>query len=181
MRFFGFALFVGLVLPLSLHAGVAVTPTTALPGERTTFTLTATADRPSPLIELRLLLPRGITEVSPRVIQGWQIDIVSEGTSVSEIAWSGGSIPPGYQESFGFEATVGSDVSSLSWIVIEKYKDGFLQTYDRSQDEIGTELAYAPVTNVETPPVASDWYGKAALLVASFALVISFASLLRHF
>src|SRR5690606_40660844 len=69
----------------------------------------------SPTTAVRVRVPEGVESVHPEVVPGWEIDLVTEdggaaGTeegddtaaaTVTEIAWTGGSLPDGYFQEFG--------------------------------------------------------------------------------
>lgn len=177
-RIFFLSIFV--LLPFFAAADVSVEPREATPGERREFTLTATASRQSPLIEIRLLLPEDALEVSPSVKQGWTVEIIHSDTGVAEIAWRDGSIPPGYRDSFAFEAAVKEGATQLKWTTIERYKDGIIVSWDSDPSTERPNVA-PKTTIIDTPIKTDEWYGKAALLVASLALLLGITSLLRHF
>lgn len=175
-----FGLLTLLTFPLFSFATPAVLPGIVTPGSRVEFTLAITADRPSPITEVRLFMPNAVAEVTPSVKQGWAVEIVAGGQNgLSEIAWRGGSIPPGYRDEFSFETSVAEDATEAKWIIIEGYKDGTMVSWD--SDPAAEKPNPAPTTDIAEAPQSSDWYGKAALLVAALALVLGMTSLLRHF
>lgn len=178
-RFFGLVMLAA--LPSVSFAAVAVAPAAVTPDQRTVFTISATADRAAPLTEIRLFVPVSVREVTPSVKQGWAVEIIpGSGTSLQEIAWRGGAVPPGYRDEFSFEATAAdAPDSSIKWIIIEGYQDGETVSWD--SDPAAQKPNPAPITDVSDAPKASDWYGKVALFVAALALLLGITSLLRHF
>jgi periplasmic copper chaperone A len=78
----------------------------------------------SPTIAIRVRIPEGIVAVKPMPKPGWKLDVVtgkypktynvghgvtlSEG--VTEISWSGGSLPEAFYDEFVFTATIAADL-----------------------------------------------------------------------
>src|SRR5207249_3731710 len=64
-----------------------------------TFSLGVPSEKDSNTVAVRLLIPQGLTYVTPNVKLGWKIDIKKQGTGenavVNEIDWTGGSVPVG--------------------------------------------------------------------------------------
>lgn len=167
-------------MPLFALAAPSLSPERANPGERTVFTLRVTAEREAPLIEVRVFVLRGVTEVTPSVKPGWNVEITPgiDG-SVTEIAWSGGSIPRGYRDTFEFEATVKDTATSLSWPMVEVYEDGTILTWDAAPGE--GNVRPAPETAIVIEETGDDWYAKGAFALAFLALLLAVGSILRHF
>src|SRR5579862_4566036 len=71
------------------------------------FTVSVPNERDNPVTAVKLIIPKGLTDVSPNATPGWDITIKSKGSGddavVSEIDWNNGSIPVGQREEFIFQ------------------------------------------------------------------------------
>lgn len=126
----GFLLSFGLLfvsaIPASAH--VIVTPKTVGVAAFQTFSVAVPAEKDTPTIGLRLLIPQGVKFVTPNVHPGWTIDVKKNGTGddaiVTEIDWTGGSIPPDQRDEFSFNAQVPAKETTLKWKAYQQYADG---------------------------------------------------------
>jgi uncharacterized protein YcnI len=128
------SLFLGLVLLLSaatVSAHAVVSPKEANVGEFKTFTLGVPSEKASTTVSVKLAIPEGLDFVTPNVKPGWKIDITKSGDKVSEISWTGGSIPSGQRDEFLFSAKVPSQETKLQWKVYQKYADGSEVAWDQ--------------------------------------------------
>jgi uncharacterized protein YcnI len=105
-----------------------------------TFTIGVPVERDIPTTQLRLVIPEGLNYVTPNVKQGWTIDIKKSGegetTRVTEITWSGGSIPAGQRDEFLFSAQVPAKETAIAWKAYQTYEDGEVVSWDSSEDDI---------------------------------------------
>jgi len=73
--------------------------------------------------------------VSPNVKPGWEINVKKEGdgedAKVTEIDWTGGSIPSGQRDDFLFSAQVPADTTTLQWKAYQTYADGTQVSWDQ--------------------------------------------------
>ena len=65
-----------------------------------TFDTSVPSEKDIPTVSLRLIIPSGLSYVTPTVKPGWKIDIKKEGDAAKEITWSGGVIPPDQRDDF---------------------------------------------------------------------------------
>ena len=96
------------------------------------FTVSVPNERDNPVVSVRLLIPKGLSDVSPNAIQGWTISIKSKGSGdadVSEIDWKG-LIPVGQREEFIFQAQVPPTPMTLAWKAYQTYSDGTVVSWD---------------------------------------------------
>lgn len=98
------------------------------------FTVSVPNERNNPVVAVKLLIPKGLTDVSPNAISGWDITIKSKGNGdsavVSEIDWDNGSIPVGQREEFIFQAQVPPTPTTLPWKAYQTYSDGTVVSWD---------------------------------------------------
>jgi len=98
------------------------------------FIVSVPNERDNPVVSVRLLIPKGLSDVSPNAIQGWTISIKSKGSGdgaiVKEIDWSNGSIPVGQREEFIFQAQVPPTPTMLPWKAYQRYSDGTIVSWD---------------------------------------------------
>ena len=93
-----------------------------------TFTMNVPNEKDDSTVALRLIIPQGVKEISPNVKPGWTISLKKDGTGddtkVTEIDWTGGSIPFGQRDEFSFSAQVPSKETTLQWDVYQVYQNG---------------------------------------------------------
>jgi uncharacterized protein YcnI len=151
--FLALLVFVSSISFVSAH--IVVKPNTVGVGAFQTFTVGVPVEKDIPTIGIRLLIPEGLKYVSPNVKPGWRINVVKEGegegTKVTEITWSGGTIPVGQRDDFVFSAQVPSIVTSLNWKAYQTYSDGSVVSWDQDPSTItpGEESNPYSVTIIE--------------------------------
>jgi uncharacterized protein YcnI len=104
-----------------------------------TFTVGVPVEKDIPTTGLRLVIPEGLQHVTPNVKQGWTIDVKSEGegeeAKVTEITWTGGSIPVGQRDEFFFSAKVPAEETTIAWKAYQTYEDGSVVSWDHEPSE----------------------------------------------
>lgn len=114
------------VTPAFAH--VSVKPAQVGVAQYNDFVVNVPNEESTPTIQLRLVIPEGLKNVTPNVKPGWNIQIkkVGKGESerVSEVIWSGGSIPVGQRDQFVFSAQTPATESVLVWKAYQTYGDG---------------------------------------------------------
>jgi uncharacterized protein YcnI len=145
-RIFLPAVGLALALPIAAMAHVVVGPPQAGVGRFQVFTVSVPVEKDQAATGVRVLVPSGLEAVLPTVKPGWNIEVKSghaEGASnghedasaVSEISWSGGSIPPGRRDEFSFSARVPAREGVLAWKAYQSYADGSVVSWDRDPKE----------------------------------------------
>jgi uncharacterized protein YcnI len=118
-----------------IFAHVVVKPNQVGVAQYQTFTVGVPNEKEVPVTGLRLVIPEGVKSVSPNVKSGWTIKIVKTGggedAHVTEIDWTGGSIPAGQRDDFLFSAQVPSNETTLTWKAYQTYKDGSVVSWDQ--------------------------------------------------
>lgn len=126
------------VSPASAHVGVK--PGEVGVGERTNFTVSVPTEEEDPTVQVRLLIPSGIQNVAPLVKPGWNVTLVKTGedeeAKVTEIIWSGGSIPAEQRDEFVFNAQAPADETELVWKAYQTYGDGDIVAWENSPEVI---------------------------------------------
>lgn len=178
------------------QAHVSVKPGQVGVGAFQTFSVSVPSEKPIATTNVRLELPEGLHNVSPTVKPGWTINLVKDGEDVTEIVWSGGSIPGEFRDEFTFSAQVPTVETTITWKAYQTYRDGSVVAWavgageeqpkkaDGTNDysssgpasttKVVNDLAVTPVNQ---QPVASQQAGKTttndALLVSMIAVVLS--------
>lgn len=112
-------------------AHVIVQPKQVGIGATETFTVSVPTEKDNPTVGLRLVLPAGLEEVTPIVKSSWKIDVKKDGDKVTEINWTGGSIPPDQADQFSFRAQAPANPTDLKWKAYQTYQDGSTVNWDQ--------------------------------------------------
>jgi uncharacterized protein YcnI len=159
-------------------AHVVVKPSQVGIGAFQTFSTGVPVEKPVPTIGLRLLIPAGLEYVTPNVKPGWKISIKKASTTVTEIEWTGGTIPAGQRDEFVFSARVPKMATSLAWKAYQTYADGTVVSWDQDPaSSTAEELKPYSITKVvdDLTPASSMKAGEHSK--SSFAVVLSIVSL----
>lgn len=169
----------------SVFAHVVVKPDQVGVAKSQIFSVEVPTEKDNPTIALRLVLPNGLQEVAPGVKPGWTIATKKDGDNVTEIDWTGGSVPAEQLDTFSFRAQVPAKATTLQWKAYQTYSDGSVVSWDQkpngSADATGDKGPYSEtkiVNDLATSPTNSNnqtttWVAYAALLVAAVALALS--------
>jgi uncharacterized protein YcnI len=181
----------------SVFAHVVVKPSEAGVGQYVTFSIGVPPEKGIPTTALRVVIPDGIESVRPNVKPGWKIEIKrngeAENAKVTEIVWSGGSIPADQRDEFVFSAKVPAQATSVIWKAYQTYGDGSIVSWDQapakdeekkdddsentgpySQTKIIDDLkaVQEPIKPVSTGAMSS-YMGYSALALSIVALIVS--------
>lgn len=89
---------------------------------------------------LRLVIPAGVEDILVNTAPGWQIDIKKEtatgGEKITEVSWTGGTIPPGQRGIVSLTAQAPSQATTLVWKAYQTYSDGETVAWDKSPEEV---------------------------------------------
>jgi uncharacterized protein YcnI len=113
-----------------------------------TFTVSVPNEKETPTTGVRLIIPQGLEHVSPNSKPGWNIEIKKIGVSmkgeilntgekapdpetVTELIWTGGSIPEGQRDEFLFSAKVPAGEGEIIWKAYQTYADGEIVAWDQ--------------------------------------------------
>ncbi len=125
--------------PYSL-AHVTVKPAQVGVASYQTYIAGVPNEKDVPTTSLRIVVPEGMTSVMPNVKPGWTISTktVKDGDTekVSEISWSGGSIPVGQRDEFSFSAKSPAEETSVQWKAYQTYSNGVVVAWDQSPEEL---------------------------------------------
>ena len=118
----------------SVFAHASVKPNQVGAAERINFTLAVPTEEEDPTVQVRLVLPEGLQSVSPLVKPGWNIQLKKTGegeeAKVTEIIWSGGSIPAEQRDEFVFSAQAPAEETTLVWKAYQTYGDGDIVAWE---------------------------------------------------
>jgi len=177
-----------LLMPAAAFAHVVVQPADVGIGKTQVFSISVPAEKTVPTIGLRIVLPSGLQEVTPTVKAGWQIQTKTSGTGdnaeVSEIDWTGGSIPPAQRDEFSFSAQVPGQPTTLQWKAYQTYQDSSIVSWDQTPS--GNDDASGDKGPYSTTQVVDDLTRQANVtktdagpyILAGFAVVIAIGALL---
>lgn len=131
----GLAVAIASLVTGSASAHVVVKPADALTGAFQGFTVGVPNEKDVPVTEVKLQVPDGLQYVTPTVKTGWTINVDKEGTGedakVKSITWSGGSIPSGLRDDFGFSAKTPDKATEIQWKAYQTYEGGMTVAWDQ--------------------------------------------------
>lgn len=156
INYYVLILFVGLFMMLGATnalAHVTVKPAEVGVGERLNFAVSVPTEEDNPTVGVRLVIPQGLKSVRPNAKPGWNIEIKKAGESmkgsvlntgqpapdpetVTEIVWSGGSIPADMRDEFVFSAQVPAEETELIWKAYQTYSDGDIVAWENDSKTI---------------------------------------------
>lgn len=138
------------VSAIPVFAHVVVKPNQVGVGERLNFVVGVPTEEDNPTVGLRLVIPEGLESVRPNVKPGWTITLKKESsgedTKVTEIVWTGGSIPPDQRDEFVFSAKAPATQITLVWKAYQTYKDGDVVSWDASPASVEEFVKNNPST-----------------------------------
>lgn len=118
----------------AVHAHVVVKPQEVGVSSFQTFTIGVPVEKDIATTQVRLVIPDGLNHITPNLKSSWTVNTTTmdEGdhAKITEIIWSGNSIPAGYREDFQFSAQVPADPTSLSWKAYQTYEDGSVVAWE---------------------------------------------------
>ncbi len=137
-------------------AHVVVKPATAGVGSFTSFSMGVPSEKDAATVSVRLMLPAGLSYVTPNVKPGWTISEKTDmGTgAVTEIDWTGGTIPSKERDEFMFSAQVPATETTLAWKAYQTYSDGSVVAWDAAPVAKGSGAA--ETTPYSTTKVVND-------------------------
>ncbi len=176
---------VGLFLFVSpAFAHVVVQPNQVDITSLQTFIIAVPSEKDTPTVALKLLIPSGLKTVMPHVKPGWDISVIKNGDTITEIDWTNGNIPPEQRDVFYFSATAPTTATTIKWKAYQTYADGSVVSWD--QDPIlakkGDETTPYSITHVVTDlpvtPVASQQEEEHTSKKADVAIILSVIAIL---
>jgi uncharacterized protein YcnI len=179
----------------TVSAHVVINPKEVLTSSRATFAVSVPNESDtSAVVGVRLVIPEGLTSVTPFAKSGWNVETVSIGEGeesvVSQIIWTsaGGSVPVSLKDEFLFGAKAPVDTAELIWKAYETYADGMVVAWDQEPSDAEDNMPYS-VTKVvsetaqeiavnEANQSANDAKNSAnqALYIAVAGLVVGFVA-----
>jgi len=178
-----------LATPVAAFAHVVVTPNEALSGAYETFTTSVPNEKDIPVTGIRIVIPDSIESVTPTVKPGWEIELKKSGDKITEIIWTGGTIPAEQRDTFTFSAHLSEKTGDINWKAYQAYQDGTVVSWDQmpleddshgSEDEskgpysvttVSDESKDAPIVKSSSPDVVLYVMSIAALVLSIFTLV----------
>ncbi len=125
-----------LFLTTSVYAHVTVKPSTAGVATYQIFSIAVPVEREIPTVSIRLVIPESLTNVSPNVKPGWKIEVKkNQKGNVTEILWTGGTIPEGQRDDFLFSAKTPAQPTALKWTAYQTYRDGTVISWDKNPED----------------------------------------------
>ena len=147
-----------LLMPAVAMAHVAVQPSEVGVGKTQVYSISVPTEKEVPTVAVRIVLPSGLQEVMPTVKAGWQVETKTTGEGdkkeVTEISWTGGSIPAEQRDEFSFSAQVPAEATTLQWKAYQTYQDGSVVSWD--QTPTGSDDAEGDKGPYSTTKIVND-------------------------
>ncbi len=173
------------VTPVFAH--VIVTPKQVGIAKEQVFTVSVPTEKDTPTVALKLLIPKGVTDVMPNAKPDWTIHTVKNGDSVTEIDWTEGSIPSGQRDEFYFQAQVPPTPTTLQWKAYQTYQDGTVIAWDHTptanpEDDsapppYSTTQVINDLTNTQTTGIKKENSSQLPLTFSIISLALSASAL----
>lgn len=177
-------------LAASVSAHVVVKPGDVTTGAFQTFTMGVPNEKGGNVIMVKLLIPEGVTSVTPTVKQGWTIETEKSGEGetavVKSITWKNGTVGTGLRDDFTFSAKTPDTATELQWKAYETYDNGLTVAWDKSATEQPKKADGKPdfsksgpfsVTKVAAKPAATAKSAEASEGMDTLARTMSGAAL----
>lgn len=192
------------VLPLSAAAHVVVSPGEVGVGKRQVFSVgVPNESETAQVVSVRLVIPDELESLRPNVKPGWNVEVKKTGTGedskVTEIIWSGGSVPVDQRDEFLFQAKAPAKTTELNWKAYETYSDGTVVAWDQEPkgdghgegakpysitkvvDDLSGGDGHGEGSNAESSHADTESRANLALVVGGLGLLVASGSLaLRH-
>ncbi len=127
----------------NVQAHVVVTPKQANVATYQDFTISVPTEESVPTTSVKLEIPDGVTSVVPNAKPGWQINLTKDGTGddakVTEIVWSGGTIPVDQRDEFVFNAQLPANATTVNWKAYQTYQDGTVISWDADPSTMSSD------------------------------------------
>lgn len=187
--------FASVIISIFLTCGIAYAHVTVKPAQAgiatfQTFMVSVPVEKNVPTVGIRLVVPEGVTYVTPNAKTGWKVTTKKTGTGdserVTEIFWTNGSIGAGLRDEFVFSAKTPSVPGTVVWKAYQTYQDGSVVAWDAAPVATHNDMDAEPTANpASVTKVVDDLtsgHGGMAmhdptLYVSVLALVISLVSL----
>jgi uncharacterized protein YcnI len=145
------AMFCSLALVIGVNpalAHVSVKPAEVGVGAYQNFAVSVPNERETSTVGVRLVIPEGLESVMPNVKPGWiietkhPVDADSNSESedhheaVTEIVWTGGTVPVGQRDEFVFSAKTPAEETTLTWKAYQTYSDGTVVAWELGKNDV---------------------------------------------
>ena len=150
-----------IALPTTAFAHVVVKPSEATSASYQTFNVSVPNEREVDVTQVKLLVPDGVTSVTPTQKTGWEVSVEKSGTGetalVKSITWQGGVIPAELRDDFSFSAKTPAKSGELTWKAYQTYADGVTVAWDKSgaSSGHGGDTGPASVTKIIADDIKS--------------------------
>ena len=176
-----------LIIPANSFAHVIVTPSQAGVAQELVFNVSVPNEQQTPVTNLKLQVPDGVTNVIPTTKDGWVITTTTNGDSknpvITAINWEG-NIPVGQRQDFTFSAQVPGMATEIDWKAYQSYADGSIVHWDQkptgTDDANGNAGPYSvtKVVNDLTPsPTTSNNNQTGAYVLSGLALITAIVAI----
>lgn len=126
--------FVGLSVT-NASAHVTVKPGEVPTASYQTFTVNVPNEKEIPTTQVRVVVPAGVTSVTPTQKSGWVTETKKDGDMVTEITWKDGEVGEGLRDEFTFSAKTPADAGKIEWKAYQTYSDGTVVAWDQAETE----------------------------------------------
>jgi uncharacterized protein YcnI len=171
------------LLAHTVSAHVVVKPNVVGVGMFQNFVIGVPSEKPVATVAVKLVIPPGLDYVTPNVKPGWNVEVVKNASStVTEIRWTGGNIPAGMRDDFGFSAKVPGATTALNWKAYQTYADGSVVSWEDAPGSAATDFSVSgpySVTRVvnDLDPTPAPERDTVTFVFAILAFIFSLSAL----
>jgi uncharacterized protein YcnI len=112
-----------LAVPASAGAHAVVQPSASRPADLQRYTMTIPNEASTPTTQVALRVPEGIDFLLAEQQPGWKVQPRREGGRITELRWTGGSIPRDFFGTFHFIARNPVSAGPIDWKIVQTYTD----------------------------------------------------------
>lgn len=160
-----------LVFASTAFAHVVVSPKEVGVGKFQSFGVGVPVEKEVATVGLRLVIPESLASVTPNVKPGWKIEFKKVKTGqqvadhhgemvdeerISEIIWTGGTIPAGQRDDFMFSAKVPAEAGAIQWKAYQTYADGSVVAWDASPQAVADQKKAMDEVMKKDPNMKAD-------------------------
>ena len=118
------AVVLGAITAPGAAAHVTVQPAASRPAELQRYRVIVPNESAAGTTGVDLRLPAGVTFALAEQVAGWRTKVVKQGSTISEVRWRGGPVPPGGYAELRLIVRNPVKTGPVAWKALQRYDDG---------------------------------------------------------